>query len=304
MTDAPHPGPPSPAPILVVCVVFNPGDELRDFGRSLATATVRPFELVIVDNGDPSEVAAEVAADLGGRVDTAGGNVGYGTAANVGIRSSAAPWVLVANPDLVWEPGSLDVLIAAAEADPRVGSAGPLLLNSDGSTYASARAIPSLRQGAGHALLGRVWPSNPWSRDYHRDHVGPETRQRVAGWLSGACLLLRREALDEVGGFDESYFMFFEDLDLGERLRDAGWLNLYVPSARVTHVQGVSWKATPEPMIRAHHASARQYLLRRYDAWYQAPVRWAVTVGLAARQTLEVRSARRAAPTVGRPHRP
>lgn len=296
MTDSPlaqHPGPQASDPVLVVCVVYNPGDELRDFGRSLATATRREVELVVVNNGGPSTVADEVAASLGGRVVSAGGNVGYGAAANAGARTLRTPWLVVANPDLVWEPGSLDVLLDAGDSTPTAGSLGPCLLNTDGSVYASARAIPSLRQGAGHAVFGKVWPANPWSRAYHRAQADTTTDRRPAGWLSGACLLLRRTAFDEVGGFDETYFMFFEDLDLGERLRDAGWLNLYVPQARVTHVQGVSWKAKPEPMIRAHHASARQYLLRRYDAWYQAPVRLAVRLGLAARQTLEVQQARR-----------
>jgi N-acetylglucosaminyl-diphospho-decaprenol L-rhamnosyltransferase len=296
MTDSPlaqPQGPQSSDPVLVVCVVYNPGDELRDFGRSLATATRRQVALVVVNNGEPSTVADEVAASLGGRVVSAGGNVGYGAAANAGARTLRTPWLVVANPDLVWEPGSLDVLLDAGESTPTAGSLGPCLLNTDGTVYASARAIPSLRQGAGHAVFGKVWPANPWSRDYHRAQADTTTDRRPAGWLSGACLLLRRAAFDAVGGFDESYFMFFEDLDLGERLRDAGWLNLYVPQARVTHVQGVSWKAKPEPMIRAHHASARQYLLRRYDAWYQAPVRLAVRLGLAARETLEVQQARR-----------
>lgn len=296
MTDSPlaqPQGPQSSDPVLVVCVVYNPGDELRDFGRSLATATRRQVALVVVNNGEPSTVADEVAASLGGRVVSAGGNVGYGAAANAGARTLRTPWLVVANPDLVWEPGSLDVLLDAGESTPTAGSLGPCLLNTDGTVYASARAIPSLRQGAGHAVFGKVWPANPWSRDYHRAQADTTTDRRPAGWLSGACLLLRRAAFDAVGGFDESYFMFFEDLDLGERLRDAGWLNLYVPQARVTHVQGVSWKAKPEPMIRAHHASARQYLLRRYDAWYQAPVRLAVRLGLTARQTLEVQQARR-----------
>jgi len=296
MTDSPlaqPQGPQSSDPVLVVCVVYNPGDELRDFGRSLATATRRQVALVVVNNGEPSTVADEVAASLGGRVVSAGGNVGYGAAANAGARALSTPWLVVANPDLVWEPGSLDVLLDAGGSTPAAGSLGPCLLNTDGTVYASARAIPSLRQGAGHAVFGKVWPANPWSRAYHRAQADTTTDRRPAGWLSGACLLLRRAAFDAVGGFDESYFMFFEDLDLGERLRDAGWLNLYVPQARVTHVQGVSWKAKPEPMIRAHHASARQYLLRRYDAWYQAPVRLAVRLGLTARETLEVQQARR-----------
>ncbi len=292
MTPRPHATPSSDSPVLVVCVVFNPGDELRDFGRSLVTASHRPVDLVIVNNGEPSPVAEDVAASLGGRVVPSGGNLGYGGGANLGLAASASEWAVVANPDLVWEPGSLDVLLAAGEAESLAGSLGPALLNTDGSVYPSARAIPSLRQGIGHAVLGRVWPSNPWSREYRREHEVAGDQSRPAGWLSGACLVLRRSALEVVGGFDESYFMFFEDLDLGERLRDAGWLNLYVPAARVTHVQGVSWKAKPELMIRAHHASARQYLHRRYSRWYQAPLRAVISAGLWTRETLEVRGAR------------
>ena len=294
-----HPSAESPsasARILVVCVVFNPGDELRDFGRSLATATTRDVDLVIVNNSGPSEVAQEVADSLGGTVIDGGGNVGYGAASNAGARTTSAEWIVVANPDLVWEPGSLDVLLAAAEAHPEAGSLGPQLLNSDGTTYASARAIPSLRQGAGHALLGRVWPSNPWSRAYRREHEHAGTDERAVGWLSGACLLLRRDAFEQIAGFDESYFMFFEDLDLGERLRDAGWINLYVPAARVTHVQGVSWKAKPEPMIRAHHASARHYLHNRYSGPAFAPLRFVISAALSARERLEIRRARASRP--------
>ncbi len=290
MTDT-QPSPSSA--VLVVCVVFNPGEELRDFGRSLASSTSRDIRLVIVNNGDPSPVAHEVAESLGGQVLDGNGNIGYGRAANLGAREASTPWLVVANPDLVWTPGSLDMLLDVGESLPMSGSLGPRLLNTDGSTYASARAIPSLRQGVGHAVFGKVWPANPWSRGYQRAHTATSAEQVRTGWLSGACLLLRRAAFDQVGGFDESYFMFFEDLDLGERLRDAGWHNVYVPQARVTHVQGVSWKAKPEPMIRAHHASARQYLLRRYDAWYQGPVRLAVRVGLASREAVEVRQARR-----------
>lgn len=294
---------PSPAasplePVLVVCVVFNPGPELEAFSTSLGAATDRPVDLVIVNNGEPSELASDVARAHGGVVLDGGGNVGYGAAANAGLRRSGSTWAVVANPDLVWSPGSLDALVAAGESHPEAGSLGPTLLNTDGTVYPSARAIPSLRQGIGHAVLGRVWRGNPWSARYKRAQEDTSLAARPAGWLSGACLLLRRDALDEVGGFDERYFMFFEDLDLGERLRDAGWVNLYVPDVRVTHVQGVSWKAKPERMIRAHHASARTYLHRRYHRWYHWPLRLAITAGLAARQVLELRQAR---PTANRP---
>lgn len=301
-TPSPAPAP-DPAPdaaravpgtadgVRVISIVFHPGDELTDFTRSLATATSAHVELVLVDNGTDGAVADRVAAEAGGRVLRTGQNLGYGGGANAGARGADQDWIVVANPDVVWEPGSLDTLLAAARRHPTAGALGPALLNEDGTVYPSARELPSLPQGVGHALLGRVWPGNPWTRAYQRRQESAGT-ERVAGWLSGACLLLRREAFEAVGGFDEDYFMFFEDVDLGERLALAGWANVYVPTARVVHVGGVSWKAKPARMISAHHASAERYLHRRYHRWYQLPVRVAISLGLKARELVELRAAR------------
>ena len=112
------------------------------------------------------------------------------------------------------------------------------------------------------------------------------------GWLSGACLLLPAAAWRRLEGFDDEYFMFFEDVDLGERVGRAGWLNVQVHDSVVIHEQGASWKARPEKMIRAHHASARHYLSGVYDAPWQAPVRWLLNGGLRLREELEVRASR------------
>lgn len=281
-----------PAVVRVVCVTYNPGPELETFAHSLSTATHRPVELVLVDNGQEHGTVLEVAGRYGAQVVTPGANLGYGPAANLGAQGAAAPWLVVANPDIEWHPGALDTLLDAAGRHPRGGSFGPAVLDPDGTRYPSARELPSLTQGVGHALLGRVWPSNPWTVAYHRRQETVSDVERTAGWLSGACLLLRREAFEEVGGFDTAYFMFFEDLDLGERLGLAGWANVHVPSAVVTHVGGTSWRARPAPMIRAHHASAARYLSRRYHRWYQWPVRAAIRTGLALRQALELRRAR------------
>ena len=277
--------------VRVVCVVYHPGPELDDFAASLATAG-SGVELVLVDNGTDQSRSRAVADEHGATLVVPGANLGYGAAANRGVADARAPWLLVCNSDLVWQPGALDALVAAGEAHPRAGSLGPALLNPDGTVYPSARELPSLTQGAGHAILGRVWPGNPWTRAYQarQETAGDE---RTAGWLSGACLLLRREAFEQVGGFDDGYFMFFEDIDLGERLGRAGWANLYVPAAHVTHIGGTSWRSRPAPMIRAHHASAYRYLARRYSRWYEAPVRWVLQAGLAARRTMEIRVAAR-----------
>jgi len=277
--------------VRVVCVVYHPGDELARFATTLASASRAPVELVVVDNGTDHAVAGSVVADAGGSLVVPGTNLGYGAAANRGAAGAQAPWIVVANSDIEWTPGALDRLVSAGEEQPSAGSLGPMLLNTDGTMYPSARALPSLRQGAGHAVFARVWPDNPWTRSYHARQESAGGYLREAGWLSGACLLLRREAFEQVGGFDESYFMFFEDVDLGERLGRAGWENLYVPDVRVTHVGGTSWRERPAPMIRAHHASARQYLERRYGRWYQAPVRLALRSGLRVRERLQLRAA-------------
>ena len=272
--------------VRVVCVVYHPGPELDDFARSLDGAG-GGVELVLVDNGADQSRSRAVADEHGARLVVPGANLGYGAGANRGAAGADSPWLLVCNADLVLPPGAVDALVAAGEATPRAGSVGPALLNRDGTVYPSARELPSLTQGVGHALLVRLWPGNPWTRAYQaRQETAGD--QRTAGWLSGACLLLRREAFEQVGGFDESYFMFFEDVDLGERLGRAGWTNLYVPSVRVAHIGGTSWRSQPAPMIRAHHDSAYRYLARRYCRWYHAPVRWALRAGLAARRTLEI----------------
>lgn len=294
MSTPPGPAAPPATPedddaIRVVCVTYNPGAELAEFAGSLGSATSRPVRLVLADNGADATVVDEVATRFGAAVVRAGRNLGYGAAANRGAHGGDEPWLVVANTDIVWHPGSLDRLVDAAARHPRGGSFGPAVLNTDGTRYPSARALPSLTSGVGHAVLGRVWPGNPWTRRY-RNEASSDV-ERTAGWLSGSCLLLRRAAFDEVGGFDEGYFMFFEDVDLGERLGRHGWSNVHVPSAHVTHVGGTSWRERPAPMIRAHHRSAARYVARRYPRAYQWPLRAAVRVGLALRERWETRSA-------------
>ncbi|MBD7918022.1 glycosyltransferase family 2 protein [Cellulomonas sp. Sa3CUA2] len=295
MSTSPAPELHAPTPggaprVRVVCVVYHPGDELARFAATLATASTLPVELVVVDNGTDHAVASEVTSSVAGaRLVVPGANLGYGAAANRGAAGATTPWLVVANPDIEWSPGSLDRLVAAGDEQPTAGALGPMLLNTDGTTYPSARALPSLRLGAGHAIFARLWPHNPWTRAYHARQESTGGYLREAGWLSGACLLLRRTAFEQIGGFDESYFMFFEDVDLGERLTRAGWENLYVPDVRVTHVGGTSWRERPAPMIRAHHASALAYLRRRYPHWYQAPLRAALRLGLRMRQQVQLR---------------
>ncbi len=286
-TGAEPAGGPGALTVAVVAVTFSPGSSLTRFLDSLALATDREVEVLLADNGS-SDGAPEAAAQRPGvKLISTGGNVGYGRAANVGVAATGADWVVVANPDVVWDPGSLDVLLAAAARWPRAGALGPLIRQPDGRVYPSARALPTLGRGIGHAVFGWFWPGNPWSVRYRRENQEPA--ERTAGWLSGSCLLLRRQAFESVGGFDPAYFMYFEDVDLGERLADAGWLNVYVPTAVVTHTGAHSTSRHAAAMTTAHHRSAWLYFSRHYPGLRWLPLRLAVRLGLAVREQLSLR---------------
>ncbi|TKV58909.1 glycosyltransferase family 2 protein [Nakamurella flava] len=309
MTDPTAPAPPpgaragehaaGPADrVGIVVVTYSPGESLTAFLDSVPGATSRPVTVVMADNGSTDgsvERAAARDADATGgpevRLLRTGGNLGYGRAANAGVADlgPAVAWVMVVNPDVVLGPGSVDELIAAAGRHPDAGAFGPLITTEDGVVYPSARALPSLVAGVGHAALGWWRPSNPWTRSYRLDRAEPV--ERTAGWLSGSCLLLRRESFAAVDGFDPGYFMYFEDVDLGERLARAGWRNVYVPSARVVHTGGHATEKAPALMADAHHRSAYRYLSRRYPARWQAPLRLVLRAGLALRAFLSRRSA-------------
>jgi N-acetylglucosaminyl-diphospho-decaprenol L-rhamnosyltransferase len=227
----------------------------------------------VVDNGDcngPHD-AASVAALSGAGLEVtwvpAGGNLGYGRAANLGARSAPPrATLLVCNPDIVVRPGALAPLVATLAQEPGVGVVGPRLLNTDGSIYPSARVFPSMVDAAGHGLLGLVWPGNPFSRRYRLLDWDRQDR-RVVDWVSGACLLVRREAWDDLGGFDPMYFMYMEDVDLCWRAGRAGWRVVYQPASEVVHAQGISAEKHPYRMIVAHHRSLWQFARRSTVGW-------------------------------------
>jgi N-acetylglucosaminyl-diphospho-decaprenol L-rhamnosyltransferase len=274
----------TPPDVAVVAVTYSPGPALDAFLDSLDKATTRPYEVVLADNGSTDGMPERAAARESVRLVRTGGNLGYGRAANVGVAATTAPYVLIANPDVVFEPDALDTLLAAAERWPQAGSLGPLIRRPDGTRYPSARALPSLGRGIGHALVGWWWPGNPWSRAYRQERGEPV--EGPAGWLSGSCLLVRRESFEAVRGFDPGYFMYFEDLDLGERIAAQGWQNVYVPSAVVVHEGAHATRNHRTEMVAAHHHSAYLYLSRRYNGWRYAPLRLVLRAGLAARAAL------------------
>jgi N-acetylglucosaminyl-diphospho-decaprenol L-rhamnosyltransferase len=268
----------------IVTVSYNSADVLPAFLASVAAASVDEVPVVVADNASADADGLRALTESAGAVFLAlGENRGYGAAVNRAVATLAAGvrWVLVSNPDVVLEPGALDRLVATAEADPTIGAVGPRLLEPTGEVYPSARLVPSLRTGLGHAVFANVWPDNPWTRRYRQD--GEHAGRRDAGWLSGACVLVRRDVFEELGGFDEGYFMYFEDVDLGWRIGRTGRRNVYEPAATATHIGGTATQGASERMRRAHHESAYRFLAQKYPAWWLWPLRIALRTALAVR---------------------
>jgi len=272
--------------LAVVVVSYQSTDVLAEFLTSLEKSSVVPSQVVIVDN------SPEVMAIPGSKtlpeisVIHRSDNPGYGSAVNIGVKSLPVEceWVVICNPDIVVHPDTLESLLSVARSTPEAAALGPAISNEDGSLYHSARALPTLGVGIGHALLAIVWPTNPWTIAYRGDYRSENVRE--SGWLSGSCQLMRREAFNTVSGFDDGYFMFFEDVDLGWRLGEAGYRNLYAPQARATHLGGHSTKQSHQAMIRAHHNSAMRFITKRYPGPIWWPLRALIGLGLSVRERI------------------
>jgi N-acetylglucosaminyl-diphospho-decaprenol L-rhamnosyltransferase len=273
--------------VAVVTVSYGSAVVLAPFLASIAAASVAPIAVIVSDNkADAVDGVEDLSKSNGAQYLPMATNLGYGGAVNAAVRSlpASVEWILVSNPDLLLGAGSIDALIAAGETDPRIASVGPSIMTNN-EVYPSARSIPSLRNGIGHALFANIWLGNPWTRAYRKDSdYGPDRRD--AGWLSGACVLIRRDVFDRIGGFDEGYFMYFEDVDLGYRLGKLGYRNVYEPKATVEHSGAHSTDVDSARMIEAHHTSAIRFLSRKYSKPVLLPIRVALRVALTMRSAV------------------
>ena len=249
-----------------VVINYEAGPALRECVRSLLadTSAGHPPRVVVVDNGSSDGSAAEVDRSFPAvTVLHPGANLGYARAANIGIEATDAQVVAVCNPDLEVTVGAAAALLRRLGSEADLGAIGPMILNTDGSIYPSARSVPRVRDAIGHGLLGLVWPTNPFTRRYRQLDADP-SRPRDVDWVSGAAVWLRREALTTVGGWDERYFMYVEDVDLCWQLRQRGWRVAYEPGAVITHVQGATTAKHPYRMIAEHHRSLYRFASKRW----------------------------------------
>ena len=220
------------ADVAVAIVNYNTCDLLDQCLRSLATE--RPATIVVVDNGSPDGSAALVRERFGDvRLIANATNVGYGAAANQAIRCTSAPLVLLLNADTEVQPGCIEALAQAARRFPRAGVIAPAILNRSGRAEPSYFPFPGtlawlLENEPLAPLVRRVPTLKRRSISFQ-----PPLMDRPVPWALGCAILLRRDALEAVGGFDESYFMYYEEVDLCHRITQAGWDVHFTADARV-----------------------------------------------------------------------
>ncbi|HEX2030360.1 MAG TPA: glycosyltransferase family 2 protein [Actinomycetota bacterium] len=263
----------------VVVVNYNAGAYLvRCLESVFGSAGDVSVAVAVVDNASRDR-SARAAAERFPQIHVIENpdNRGLSAALNQGIRATASPFVLLLNPDAEITGGTLERLLKVARDHPRAGAVGPLIRNPDGSVYLSGRRFPTVGQAVGHALLGPLWPGNPFSRAYRIDDWD-RTTEREVDWVSLACMLVPRAAFEDVGVFDEGFFLYAEELDFCTRLANAGWSVVFTPELEVTHEGGVSTGRSRRMTLEHSRGIYRYYAKHRSPGWRKAllPVAWLV----------------------------
>jgi N-acetylglucosaminyl-diphospho-decaprenol L-rhamnosyltransferase len=273
------------AALAVVIVNYNTGPWLERCLRSLDAARGDlAVDVVVIDN-DSHDGSAKAAERAGVRLVRNPTNRYLSPAWNQGARATDAPYLLFLNPDTEWFHGTLSDLVRVARAHPQAGIVGPMIRNPDGTAYPSGRRFPSLGNAVGHAFVSPFTRDNPFTRRYEMDDWD-RTTERDVDWVSGACMLLPRAALDAVGGFDDGFPLYGEELDIASRLRDAGWSVLFTPEVEIIHAVGVSTGGDRRPhrLVVMHSRSLyRYYAKHRAAGWRRLtlPAAWVALRGRA-----------------------
>jgi N-acetylglucosaminyl-diphospho-decaprenol L-rhamnosyltransferase len=252
-----------------VVVSYRSRDVLPDCLTALASQTRElTAETVVVDNASGDGMAEALARQFPAvRVIENPDNVGYARAVNQGIAATRGDLVLVMNPDCVLQPGALSELVGHLRSHQQAGVVGPKILNPDGTLEYSARSFPDHFTFLfnRYSLLTRLFPGNRFSRRYLLSDWDRAAAREV-DWLSGACLLVRRAAIERVGPMDEAFFMFNEDVDWCRRMKLGGWAVVCVPAAVAVHHVGASRRKVAARVIVERHRGMIRYLHKYHPA--------------------------------------
>ncbi len=241
---------------------------VKCLGALTADSAGLETEMLVIDNDSRDGAAETLPARFPRvRVQVNFENLGFARAVNQGIAATRGEFVLLMNPDCEVRPGATAALVEFLRAHPKTAIAAPRVLDPDGSVQYSARSFPDHLTFLfnRYSLITWLFPGNRWSRRYllsDWDHASV----RDVDWVSGACMLVRRAAIVQVGPMDEAFFMFNEDVDWCRRMRLAGWGVTYVPAAEVVHWVGASRKRVAPRVIVERHRGMIHYFHKHHPA--------------------------------------
>lgn len=251
----------------VIVVTYNAAPYVEACLASIeARLEAGTTEICVVDNASTDATCELVARhDHRVRLVVNPRNLGFAAALNRGLAATTGRYVLWVNPDATIEDGGASILVRYLDEHPEVGILGPKIVDPDGQLQRSARAFPSYDWPLGHrhGWLTRLFPANPFSARYLLADLDPSTVRDV-DWVSGACLLHRREVAEHVGGLDERFFMYCEDVDFCRRARQAGWLVRYHPALTVRHHVAGTTRQEPVRMLVERHRSLWRYYRKHF----------------------------------------
>lgn len=270
----------------ILIVGYRAYDELERCLRSLARH--EPEAPVVLVDHDADEARGRALTAQFPRVTYVPrqSNPGFAAGVNEGARHAGPGPLLLLNPDCELGGPLIAQLRAVLDGNPAVGVAGALVYEADGRLQASARRFPNLTTAFGGrtSWLSRIFPENPLTR---RNLAEPAAAPTRVDWVSGACMLVRRDAFAAVGGFDEGFFLYWEDADFCRRLADFGWTTAYVPAGPVVHSTARASRHAPVRSLLAFHRSAFRYYWK-HGSWLARLASPVVAAGLAARFLLQL----------------
>jgi hypothetical protein len=248
----------------IIIVSWNVRELLQNCLCSVLAETNLALQVIVVDSAS-TDGSPEMIAEQFPQVQLVlcQENVGFPGGNNLGLERANGRYVLLLNPDTIVHDDALSKMVSFLEQNPQVGVVGPQLLNEDGSVQSSRRRFPTLRTAFFESTWLQPYAPQAVLDDYFVRDVG-DGEPAVVEWVMGACLMTRQEVVIQVGGLDEAYFMYSEELDYCRRIHEAGWQVVYYPQARVTHLSGKS----SEQAVTQRHINFNRAKLRYFRKYH------------------------------------
>jgi GT2 family glycosyltransferase len=273
--------------VSLVTVNYNAGDMLLNCIRS---AVDQVEEIIVVDNASSDQSLDSLNAQdelrRAVKVIRNSRNLGFAAACNIGVQAAKGNYLLFLNPDCVLDPDAIQVMLDVFHEYAEVGMVGGLLIDPDGKEQGGGRrAIPtpwrSFVRAFGLSRFERRWPKLFFDFHLHKQPLPVHPAEMEA--ISGACMLVKREAVEDVGLWDEAYFLHCEDLDWCMRFRQKRWKILFAPDAHVVHYKGMCSRSRPIFVEWHKHKGMMRFYRKFFSHQYPGPLMWLVGAGIGVR---------------------